>query len=140
MKATGLILFLTLALASAQGGSEFQGYEVKCDQNVRGICNRMWRPVCGMDGKTYSSECNMCTMTGKAKVCVRHSRSCDEAGRKLDCTRYTSPMCTMIYAPHCGSDGKTYGNECQYCNAQASNPNLSLLFLNHCYLQQPNCA
>ncbi|XP_034961675.1 ovomucoid-like [Zootoca vivipara] len=33
------------------------------------------------------------------------------------CKRYPNPICTMELNNHCGSDGKTYGNKCQFCNA-----------------------
>ncbi|XP_062977634.1 ovoinhibitor-like [Elgaria multicarinata webbii] len=33
------------------------------------------------------------------------------------CRGYPKQFCTLEYSPHCGSDGKTYDNQCSFCNA-----------------------
>ncbi|KAJ1060145.1 hypothetical protein K5549_004583 [Capra hircus] len=85
----------------------------KYNLNGAGIaCTKEWRPICGIDQKTYSNECMFCFLNRDKGSQLRklHDNEC------VECTTY-SEICTMEYIPHCGSDGIVYGNRCSFCNA-----------------------
>ncbi|GIL48756.1 hypothetical protein Vafri_5192 [Volvox africanus] len=62
------------------------------------------KPVCGSDGNTYSSVCNM--------QCLSPDVTVDYIGRCADPTGCSSVQCTTAYFPVCGANGRTYPNRC----------------------------
>lgn len=107
------------------GGCDTPAEYGKCTSFPQ-VCPLFLKPVCGCDGKTYGNECEM-EMAGISKdydgvcknTCVDDSQCvkgsvCDPNSCNADsglCTPVPS-TCPRIFAPVCGCNGKTYGNDC----------------------------
>ncbi|XP_028737529.1 serine protease inhibitor Kazal-type 1 [Peromyscus leucopus] len=60
-----------LALLSLAGNTtaDFVGKKADCNYGATG-CPRIYDPVCGMDGITYSNECRLCSENRERQVPV----------------------------------------------------------------------
>ncbi|XP_013419396.1 agrin [Lingula anatina] len=107
-------------------------------------CMSIYSPICGTDGKTYSSHCHLAVqlcigvaMGRFEKVSVAHRGICGTQSTTptpIDCNNLTT--CSSYYAPLCGSNGITYRNVClyqqAYCQAKNAGTSLSLAGVGEC--------
>jgi hypothetical protein len=111
------------------------------------VCTEQHAPVCGCNDKTYSNECyaaresvsvgiqgecataavpplaeaQLCGTRGVQGECgpglyCKYRSACGATDSGGTCTRRPQ-MCTRIYRPVCGCDGKTYGSDCVAASA-----------------------
>ncbi|KAJ6667765.1 hypothetical protein lerEdw1_016086 [Lerista edwardsae] len=103
--------------------------EVECDKILadlkkeRTVCNGLWSPVCGSDGKTYSNKCFLCSEIAKSDVNItlKHEGECPEAiHERVNCSKYPQTrgrvLCKRSAQEVCGTDGETHSNECVLCD------------------------
>ncbi|XP_077121846.1 ovomucoid-like isoform X2 [Ranitomeya variabilis] len=141
MKSIGGIAFAIVAFTSFTGiicNPVETEIEPNCDvytpvPDMGLICTRIYKPVCGTNGRTYSSECDLCSFILKSKKAIKmkYRASCIVEPVQDECEGI-GEICTFDYTPVCGSDAVTYPNKCTFCNAKKSKSGLLLASEGEC--------
>nr|XP_053605873.1 serine protease inhibitor dipetalogastin-like [Plodia interpunctella] len=95
------------------------------------LCYLTASPLCASDGNTYMNECYMNCASPNLYVLYYGECKLHQGNQVDDQNPTESCGCPYIYRPVCGSDWKTYPNECAM-RCSAGGQDLHVLYYGEC--------
>ncbi|KAK3858551.1 hypothetical protein Pcinc_035266 [Petrolisthes cinctipes] len=114
-----------LRMASCQDPTITKAFNGECGTPLRpcpDVCSSFFAPVCASDGVTYTNDCVLkATTCRNPSITYVSSGSCDSATSAPPCPT----VCPAIFRPVCGSNGRTYSNQCALNQASCRNRDIT---------------
>lgn len=96
------------------------------------LCTREYLPICGTDDITYFNTCLFqCEKKRNANLEIKHHGKCDDKMKILPIEQGAC-ACTEEYIPVCGTDEKTYINQCLLNCEKLKRAGLKLKHIGEC--------